>query len=198
VRAGVAILAGGEATRFPGKLSLPAGDAPLLLRVARNVALGREAVVAAKGSFEPELDARLELPLVIDRRPGRGPLAGFLSALAVLRAPRVFAIAGDAPLIERDFLEQLEAAWRDGDEALVPVHRVDGRDQVEPLCALYARSAVLREGPRVLRDEGGSLRALLRRIRTRLFRVDEAFFLRSVNTAAEYAALRSHLARETA
>ena len=34
---GVIVLAGGEATRLPGKLFLDAGDLPLLVRVYRNV-----------------------------------------------------------------------------------------------------------------------------------------------------------------
>jgi len=152
VRAGVAILAGGEATRLRGKLELPAGDVPLVLRVLRNVRAGRETVVACKGSFAPELDARLDVPLIVDRWTRRGPLAGFLCALAALRTPHVFAVAADAPFVDGDFLERLEAAWVEGDEAVVPVRMREGREQLEPLCALYDRIAVLREGPAVLRS----------------------------------------------
>ncbi len=197
MRAGVAILAGGEATRLRGKLELPAGDAPLVLRVLRNVRADRETVVACKGSFAPALDARLDVPLVVDRWTRRGPLAAFLSALAALRTPRVFALAGDAPFVDGAFLERLEAAWLEGDEAVVPLRLHAGREQLEPLCALYERVAVLREGPAVLRSGGASLRALLRRLRVRPFPVEDALVFSNVNTAEQYHALGANFARES-
>jgi molybdopterin-guanine dinucleotide biosynthesis protein A len=195
VRAGVAILAGGEATRLPGKLELPAGDLPLVLRVLRNVKAERETVIACKGTFSPALDARLDVPLVIDRWTRRGPLGGLLSALGVLHAERVFALAGDAPYVDGALLERLEAAWTPGDEAVVPVRRAGGAEQLEPLCALYDRQAVLREGFAVLRSEGGSLHALIRRLRTRFLPLDDALVFDNVNTATHYAELRANLAR---
>jgi molybdopterin-guanine dinucleotide biosynthesis protein A len=197
VKAGVAILAGGEATRLPGKLELEAGGAPLLLRVLRNVRGERETVIACKGSFAPELDALLDVPLVVDRWVRRGPLAGFLSALTALRAPRVFALAGDAPFVDGAFLQRLEDAFRTGDEAVVPVHFGAGGEQLEPLCALYDRAAVLREGPGVLHSEGGSLRALVRRLRARSYRVGDPALFANVNTASQYAGLRASFTRES-
>jgi molybdopterin-guanine dinucleotide biosynthesis protein A len=195
VRAGVAIVAGGEATRLPGKLELPAGDLPLVLRVLRNVQPGRETVIACKGTFSPALDAQLDVPLVIDRWTRRGPLGGLLSALGALRSERVFALAGDAPYVDGALLERLEAAWVTSDEAVVPVRGSAGADQLEPLCALYDRKAVLREGFAVLHSEGGSLHALIRRLRTRFLPVDETLVFDNINTASHYAELRANLAR---
>jgi molybdopterin-guanine dinucleotide biosynthesis protein A len=198
VIAGVAILAGGEATRLPGKLELPAGDVPLVLRVLRNVRPGRETVIACKGSFSRALDAQLDVPLVVDRWSRQGPLSGLLSALAVLRCERVFALAGDAPFVDGAFLERLEAAWLPGDEAVVPIRLVEGSPQLEPLCALYERKAVLREGSAIVRSEGGSLRALVRRLQARFVQVDETLVFRNVNTASQYAELGAELARRPA
>ena len=45
----VVILAGGEATRLPGKLALDVGDVPLLVRVYRNVSPERETWLSTKG-----------------------------------------------------------------------------------------------------------------------------------------------------
>jgi molybdopterin-guanine dinucleotide biosynthesis protein A len=201
--AGVAILAGGEATRLPGKLGLAAGDVPLLVRTLRNVSRanvgGREMAIACRGSFEPQLDAQLPVTLVVDRWSGRGPLAGLLTAFAALRSRRVFAVAGDAPHVDARFVETLERAWRDGDEALVPSHRRDdGREQLEPLCALYDRLAVLREGFALLRSGNGSLHALLERLRTRVLPHAPSPVFTNLNTPADYAAFRTGAVRETA
>ena len=64
---GVLILAGGEATRLPGKLALDAGDVPMVVRVYRNFADAagaplRETYVSCKGTLDPRVDALLPVP----------------------------------------------------------------------------------------------------------------------------------------
>jgi molybdopterin-guanine dinucleotide biosynthesis protein A len=185
--ANVLILAGGEATRLPGKLALPAGGVPLLARVYRNLAPGRSVRLALNGALPRKLDELLPIPATLDRWPRRGPLGGMLSAFADMRARWVFAVAGDAPYLDARFLEELEAARRPGDEAIVPVYRTDGRDQVEPLAALYDRPAFLREGYRVLRSGNGGPRAVLERLRVRHYPVASDARFASINTPADYA-----------
>ena len=75
---GVVILAGGEATRLPGKLELDAGGLPLIVRVLQNVRAAGPVYVSANRSFPPEIDMALHCPIVVDRHPGRGPLSGLL------------------------------------------------------------------------------------------------------------------------
>ena len=58
--AGVCILAGGEATRLPGKLALDVGELPMLVRVYRNVSPGRTTWLSTKGPLPPELAAHIE------------------------------------------------------------------------------------------------------------------------------------------
>ena len=74
-----------------------------------------------------------------------GPTAGRSAACfrqpVETRAQRIFAVAGDAPLVTAPLVETLLQARRDGDEAVVPEH--DGR--LEPLAALYERAALLRK-----------------------------------------------------
>jgi molybdenum cofactor guanylyltransferase len=187
--AGVLILAGGEASRLPGKLALPAGELPLLARVARNVSAGRETWLSLKSSLPRELDALLPFPAVVDRWPRRGPLGGMLSTLAAMRSDWVFAVAGDAPGIDADFLDELAAARRPGDEAIVPVHDVAGREQVEPLAALYHRLAFLREGTRVLRAGRRGPLFVLEHLQTRRYAVRDDGRFANVNTPEDYAAL---------
>ena len=143
--AGVLILGGGEATRLPGKLELGAGPVPMLVRVFENLSPGRETWLAGKGSLAPALDALLPAPLAVDRWSLRGPLAGLVTTMARMRARWVFAVAGDAPLVESAFIDRLVAERMPGDEAVVPIHDRDGKRQPEPLAALYDRLAFLRE-----------------------------------------------------
>ncbi len=183
---GVLILAGGEATRLPGKLQLEAGDAPMIVRVYRNVAGTRETFISCKATFPAEIDRLLPCPMVVDRWPRRGPLAGMLSTMELMRSAYIFALAGDAPFVTSAFIDRLAARWRPGDEALVPRHRTG----IEPLAAIYERAAFLRAGAPVLAAGRGALRLVIDALATRFVPADadEPTFA-NVNTPADYAAV---------
>ena len=188
---GVAILAGGESKRLPKKLELAAGDVPMLVRVYRNVSAGRATFVSCRGGFAPEVDALLDCPMVVDRWPQRGPLVGLLSTMEAMTTPLVFAVAGDAPFVDAAFIDRIAAAWQPGDEAVVPEHERNGDVQLEPLAALYDRTAFLRAGNAILAQGDGSMHATLQRLRVRHVPVskDEAKRLfTNVNTSDDYAA----------
>jgi molybdenum cofactor guanylyltransferase len=180
----IVILAGGRATRFPGKLEAALGGEPLLARVYHHVRDIAPTVIAGRDTFSGELDALLDCPIVVDRWPGRGPLGGLLSAAHEASATRIFALAGDAPLVTADVVNTLLAAWQEGDEAVVPEH--DGR--LEPLAALYDREAVLREAWECLHGDDASMHALLARLRLRSVAYDAHAFA-NVNTSEDLAAL---------
>ncbi len=201
---GVCILAGGEATRLPGKLFLDAGDVPMLVRVYRNVSPGRETWISAKGALPAEIDAALDAPMVVDRWTRRGPLSGLLSTMSEMRTEWVFACAGDAPFVDAAFVDRLAAhltadagaalgAGTAGLEAVVPAHDEAGR-RIEPLAALYRREAFLREGLPVLLGGEGALRLVIERLKAKFVSVPEDDrALANVNTPQDYAALRPAL-----
>lgn len=203
---GVCILAGGEATRLPGKLFLDAGDVPMLVRVYRNVSAGRETWISTKGALPAEIDAALSAPMVVDRWSRRGPLSGLLSTMSEMRTEWVFACAGDAPFVDAAFVDRLAAHVSPADaapaaggaaalEAVVPAHDETGR-RIEPLAALYRREAFLREGLPVLLAGDGALRLVIDRLRTKFVPVPEdERALANVNTPQDYAALRPALVR---
>ncbi len=198
---GVVVLAGGRATRFPGKLSADAAGVPMVVRVVRNLrTASSELVCATSAEAAATLAALLDVPVVVDAEPARGPLGGLMAACDTLRADTIFAAAGDAPHLDADFATRLAADWLAGDEALVPTHVADGGDvRNEPLAAFYDRAALLREGSAVLRSGRGSMQLVLERLRTRYVAVDEPpERFTNVNTPADYAAFRERIARERA
>lgn len=169
----VVILAGGEARRFPRKLEHRIDGSPMLARCYENVrAAGWPVYVAGKASFSRELDARLAAALLIDRRPGEGPLRAFLDACTMVRAQRVFAVAGDQPQLDAAVLRRLAASWRPGDEAVVPTH--DGA--IEPLASCYDRKAVLREGFELRSAGKAAMRDLIDRLAARFVPFEARYF----------------------
>ncbi|HUA09263.1 MAG TPA: molybdenum cofactor guanylyltransferase [Candidatus Acidoferrales bacterium] len=176
----IVILAGGRATRFPGKLEARFAGEPLLAHVYHHVRDIAPTLIAARDTFSVALDAELDCPIVIDRWPDHGPLGGLLSAAYETQAPWIFAIAGDAPLVVPGVVEALRSAWRTGDQAVVPEH--EGR--LEPLAALYDRAALLREAWECLHGGDRSMHALLARLRVRRVPLDAKFFA-NINTSED-------------
>jgi molybdopterin-guanine dinucleotide biosynthesis protein A len=178
--AAIVILAGGAATRFPGKLEREIGGTPMLLRVYERLRGARPIYIAGKGGFPDALDARLDCTLILDRQPGRGPLAALVGACGSIAASRVFAIAADLPNVDAALLDELERAHAEGDEAVVPEH--DG--SIEPLAALYDRTAILERGLALLEDGKSAMRDLLAGLRVRYVPMEAARFV-NVNTPAD-------------
>jgi molybdopterin-guanine dinucleotide biosynthesis protein A len=132
------ILAGGRSTRMGrDKARLELHGRPLL---ARQIALARSlAPVEVLISGRAETDySDFGCPVLLDRMPDAGPLAGIAVALEVARAPLVLVLAVDLPHLTPGVLERVLAAAGEN-RGVVP--RVAGR--VEPLAALYPRSAAL-------------------------------------------------------
>jgi molybdopterin-guanine dinucleotide biosynthesis protein A len=180
----IVILAGGEATRFPGKLEREVGGIPLLARVYHNLRSAAPVIVAGRDTFSAALDEMLDCPIVIDRWQRRGPLAGLLSAVPHVASTHLFAVAGDAPNVTRDVFDRVLDAWREGDDAVIPGH--DGR--LEPLAALYDCSALDREGTRILEQANASMHALLARLSVRRVELDRRYFA-NVNTSEDLSRL---------
>jgi molybdenum cofactor guanylyltransferase len=177
----ILLLAGGRAERFPGKLEHAIDGEPMIVRVYRNLRAAPWPIyVARRGLFAPPLAAHVDAPLVIDRRPECGPLGALRSACELLRSKRIFVVAADQPHLRPAALESLARAWESGDEAVVPEHT--GR--IEPLAALYARSAVLRAAPCAPVERGGAMHDLIDRIATRFLPMRAEYFL-NVNTPAD-------------
>jgi molybdopterin-guanine dinucleotide biosynthesis protein A len=193
---GVVILAGGRATRFPGKLTASAGATSMVVRVLANLrAASDEIVISTSAELATTIGALVDATVVVDREAERGPVGGMLSAFGSMRSSRIFAAAGDAPFVDAAFVSRLAAYWEDGDEALVPVHAgVGGEQQSEPLAAFYDRDAFVRVAPEILRAGRGAVRRVVEALRTRYVEVDDdPLRFTNVNTPDDYAALLEQL-----
>jgi len=178
----VVLLAGGEATRLPGKLERDDAGDPLIVRAYERFAASYPVVVSASATFAPAIDARLACPIVVDRWSRRGPLAGMLSAFAAVRTPLVCAVAADLPDVDAGVVAGLRAAYDEGVEAVVPVHERG----IEPLCALYDRAAFERAGMPVLAAGTGAVRDVLAALRVATVAMPSHRFA-NVNTHADWA-----------
>lgn len=188
VSTAVVLLAGGQALRFPGKLEHAVDGRPMLARCYdRARAAGWPVYIAGKGAFSRELDGQLDAPLLIDRRPGEGPLSALLTACGLIQAERVFAVAADQPHLETGVLRQIAAAWEPGDAAVVPAHA----GGIEPLTALYERRALLREGFELRARGRLAMRDVIDRIATRFLPLEARYF-QNVNRIEDLAALTGH------
>jgi molybdopterin-guanine dinucleotide biosynthesis protein A len=195
-RTTVVLLAGGSATRLPGKLLLPVDGEPMAVRAYRRLSHGgRPLIVSARGPLPPELAAVITAPLVIDEFEDAGPLGGMVSAAAHVSTPLLFAAAGDLPQMDAAFIDALETAYDrvaasgTPPEAVVP-RWPDGKD--EPLAALYEARALERAGRAALAAGTRKVMAALAGLRLASYavRAEDEAKLANVNTSADYEAHR--------
>jgi len=180
------ILAGGTSSRMgSNKALLPVGGIPLIEKIFRTMAgLFREIVLVTN---TPEEYAFLPCPMVADRYPGSGPMAGLHAGLLACREGRIFITACDTPFLNPDVIRMICAVGEEYD-AVVPV----GPGGKEPLQALYGLPC-LAMVEQALEQGDGKLLNLLDRVRTRLITPEELASIPdaelsfcNVNTPEEY------------
>jgi molybdopterin-guanine dinucleotide biosynthesis protein A len=191
----VAILAGGQATRFGGR------DKGMLLVDGRTI---RDRQVTALSSLTDDIlvvgvrdAARHDRPVegtaprwIADIVPGCGPLGGLHAALTEARGDAVFLVACDMPYINAPFVAYLLSLAGDADIVVPQTER-----GYHPLCAVYTRACLAPVAAR-LADRRLRIRELVEEMPTRVVMAEEIdrfgdrhLLLANVNTPAEYAGL---------
>lgn len=128
----IAILAGGESRRMGvDKASIDVGGRTFLEWVS-DAAASTELPTFVVGRAE-SASWSTELEVVLDRRPGQGPLAGLEAALEHAKTD-VMLIGCDMPWVSGEAISWL--VERRGNGA------VARREQIEPLFAVYPRTAL--------------------------------------------------------
>jgi molybdopterin-guanine dinucleotide biosynthesis protein A len=111
---------------------------PLIQRVIERLApIADELLVTTN---EPAEFSFLNLPLVSDLKPGRGPLGGLYTALASAHHPKVAVVACDMPFASAPLLVAA-AGFLEEDSADVVI--AEAAEGFEPLHAVYRRGTCL-------------------------------------------------------
>lgn len=147
------ILAGGASARMGrDKALLEIAGLPMAVRTARLV----EPLVSSVTLVGPvECLSSLDLAVIPDDLPGRGPLGGIATALRVSTSPWCLILGCDLPYLNGPWLEYLVArALAGSGDVLLP----ESERGPEPLCAMYHTrclpvvAAALRRGVRKVTD----------------------------------------------
>lgn len=142
------ILIGGKSSRFGSdKAFAELNGQTLAARAAQTVSTALSPrrirfVAGSENQFASSLLFGLGLPVVADLKPGFGAWSGLHTALAYSSTEWTFVLACDLPFVSAELIEKLAALAADDVDAIVP-RQADER--LQPLCAFYRRSTVLRE-----------------------------------------------------
>ncbi|RLE32598.1 hypothetical protein DRJ58_05075 [Candidatus Acetothermia bacterium] len=153
-----AILAGGEGKRLRGdKARLVVGKRPVLIQLIDLLQEVCGEVVVAIGKRRP-LPFPVEAPLVGDRFPGKGPLAGIHAALSATSGEACLVLACDMPFVRRELIGALLKRKK---PSRTVVFAIGG--YLEPFPGIYPRSLLSRLEEALIEGELG-VQELLRRV----------------------------------
>ncbi len=174
------VLAGGSSRRMQwDKALLSVPDGTIIEHILEQLKDHfDEVLISVSGK---EKFAFLDHRLIVDEKPGAGPMMGIKTALQSSRNEKNFVIACDIPDIDHSFLRKLirEAEFSD---ITLPISQT-GR--LEPLFAVYAK-AVIPEMERLLDEDVLSLLPLYERCHVRYVPMGENTWFRNLNTRKDY------------
>jgi molybdopterin-guanine dinucleotide biosynthesis protein A len=147
----VAILCGGASRRMgvdKALLLVQSGGPTMLETVIKRVRDLSDDVFLV-GRDRPGF-AVAGIPLIVDREPGQGPLAGIATALAACRYSHCLVVGCDMPLLSRPLLAAMAALPQDTYDALVPLVAANAgagagqpdRQVHQSLHAIYSRTCL--------------------------------------------------------
>lgn len=178
----VILLAGGKSSRMGSEKGLVLLDGqPMIARVlntAKGVS-GKIFVVSAHDGYK-----KFGYPVFADIHENCGPLGGIHSGLSRSETSWNLVLGCDMPFVTAAFLRYLSSAVGKAD-AVVPVH--DG--SVEPLCAFYHKSAVMKIESLLLNKEW-KMQEAVKRLETVFHEVPRSRFdpdilFKNMNTPAD-------------
>lgn len=133
------VLAGGRSSRLgTDKAFLTYGGQSFLERsigILQSIGLEVSVVTSDRPTRLLSLANRLQVPVLVDRIPGAGPLGGILTALEATVSEDNYFLPCDTPLMEARFFELLASFRGDFDVVLA----LDSQGRTHPLCAYYSR-----------------------------------------------------------
>ena len=130
------ILAGGKSQRMGfNKAFLQYGDKTFIEhQIDRLKKIFDEIIISAN---DADIYARLNLPVVSDIMPGKGPLGGICAGLIRSASRHSFVVACDMPFVDEDVILYLKEQIDDYDVVVPQTSR-----GLEPLHAFYSRNCI--------------------------------------------------------
>jgi molybdopterin-guanine dinucleotide biosynthesis protein A len=193
----IVLLAGGKATRLPGKLTRAIGDEPMIVRVYRQLTrTGRTCIVSVREPLPAAIAQLIPAPIVEDAYGDAGPLGGLASAAIHVRTPLLFAAAADLPNVDAGVVDALEERYQletrhseAAPDVILPRH---ANGDVEPLAALYNTATLRTSAARTLAQGRKKVTQALEGLRVTYYDVtarEEMKFV-NVNTADDLAGIQ--------
>lgn len=177
---GAIILAGGDSRRMRENKAFLLVHGKALIQHLLDQMDGHFGEILISTSRPGEFN-HLGYPVILDDRPGEGPMAAICSALKAARFEKNFVIACDIPDINLEFIGKLVESAASS-EIVVPV---SPDNKYEPLFAVYSKSIV----PLIqdLLDKGErSLIPLFKICRTQFVSFGPNAWFINLNTPKEY------------
>jgi molybdopterin-guanine dinucleotide biosynthesis protein A len=177
---GLILLAGGSSRRMQwDKALLPALGGTIIEHIIKQLEdhFGEVLVSVSK---RKKFDF-LKRTLVVDERPGEGPMMGIKTALQTSVHDKCFVIACDIPDIDLDFLARLIG---EADKADITLP-ISPKGRLEPLFAVYSK-AVLSEMGNLLDRGVLSLLPLFERCSVQYVPMEENTWFKNLNTRKDY------------
>ncbi|MGD9346613.1 MAG: molybdenum cofactor guanylyltransferase [Candidatus Aminicenantes bacterium] len=177
---GLILLAGGSSRRMQwDKALLPVAEETIVEHILKQLE-DHFSEVLVSVSDRKKFDF-LKRTLVVDEKPGKGPMMGIKTALRTSVQEKCFVIACDIPEIDLGFLTRLV---READKADITLP-VSPRGRLEPLFAVYSK-AVLPVMQKLLDCGVLSLLPLFERGNVRYVPLGENNWFRNLNTRKDY------------
>jgi molybdopterin-guanine dinucleotide biosynthesis protein A len=185
------VLSGGSSRRMQwDKALLPTPEGTIIEHILKQLEDHFDEVLLSVSNREKF--AFLNRRMVVDEKPGEGPMMGIKTALQASKHEKIFVIACDIPDIDLGFLQRLIKEAEHSDIAL-PISP-EGRK--EPLFAVYTK-AVLPEMEKLL-DEGVlSLLPLFERCKVQYVPMEENTWFKNLNTRKDYEDFLEQMKRDT-
>jgi molybdopterin-guanine dinucleotide biosynthesis protein A len=174
------VLAGGSSRRMQwDKALLPALEGTIIEHILKQLEDHFDEVLISVSNREKF--SFLKRRLIIDEKPGEGPMMGIKTVLQATKNEKSFVIACDIPDIDLGFLQRL---IRDAEHSDITLPISPG-GRKEPLFAVYAK-AVLPEMEKLLAEGILSLLPLFERCKVQYIPMGENDWFKNLNTRKDY------------
>jgi molybdopterin-guanine dinucleotide biosynthesis protein A len=182
--ASAVIMAGGKSTRMgQDKSLLQVSGRTLLEHIHLQLDGNFNDVLVSVGEKDKPRPSKGDYRIVVDEKPGEGPLMGILSSLEQSEREINFVLACDIPDIPLFFVRRM-VSMADDSDCVIPINE-NGR--LETLFGVYKKSMInpikeaLARGERRIRD-------VFDKVKVNYIKLDKSVNLKNLNTMSEYQA----------